>query len=94
MEIVLDRGFLFVDSVRIVSKIEYTMATSIVRKEVKALFSKAVTTMVRPDNVIMHDGNSILYQKVSLQIEEHDLTDYFTTTRRGNQRRDWTFTED
>ena len=77
MEIILDRGFFSVDNLRLVSKMKYTMAASIVRKEVKALFSSATRTVDRADNVIMYDGNPIFCQKVSFQIEELNLTGYF-----------------
>ena len=77
MEIVLDRGFFSFDNPRLVSKMKYTTAASVIRKEVKALFSKATRTVDRADNVIMYDGNPIICQNVSFQIEELNLTGYF-----------------
>ena len=59
MEIVLDRGFFSVDNLRLISSMKYVIAASIVRKEVKAIFSRAARTVDRADNVIMYDGNPI-----------------------------------
>ncbi len=77
MEIVLDRGFFSVDNLRLISSMKYVIAASIVRKEVKAIFSRAARTVDRADNVIMYDGNPIFCQRVSFLMEELDLTGYF-----------------
>ena len=77
MEIVLDRCFFSVDNLRLISGMKYVIAASIVRKEVKAVFSKAARTVDRADNVIMYDGNPIFCQRVSFRVEEMDLTGYF-----------------
>ena len=77
MEIVLDRCFFSVDNLRLISSMKYVIAASIVRKEVKAIFSRAARTVDRADNVIMYDGNPIFCQKVSFLMDELDLTGYF-----------------
>ncbi len=77
MEIVLDRDFFSVDNLRLISGMKYVIAASIVRKEVKAVFSKAARTVDRADNIIMYDGNPIFCQRVSFRMEELDLTGYF-----------------
>ena len=77
MEIVLDRGFFSVENIRLISRMKYLIAASIVRKEVKAIFSRAARTVDRADNVIMYDGNPIFCQKVSFLMDELDLTGYF-----------------
>lgn len=77
IEIVLDRGFFSLDNLRLISGMRYIMAASLVRKEIKNVFSRAARTVDRADNVIMYEGDPIFCQRASFRIGELDLTGYF-----------------
>lgn len=52
--IILDRGFFSMNNLKILGGKNYVIAASMVRKEVKSVFSRASRTVDRSDNVILY----------------------------------------
>ena len=65
---ILDRGFFSLDNLKLLNGMRYIIAASMVRKEVKSVFSKASRTVDRSDNVILYEDSPIFYQRVEFSI--------------------------
>lgn len=91
IEIILDRGFFSLDNLRLISGMRYIIAASLVRKEVKAIFSRASGTVDRADNIIMYEGDPIFCQGVSFAMDDLSLTGYFyhDPKREADERSDF-----
>ncbi|MHB1440289.1 MAG: IS1634 family transposase [Cuniculiplasma sp.] len=74
---ILDRGFFSVENLRILNTAGYVIAASLVRKEIKSVFSSASRSVDRADNVIMYEGQPIFCKGVSFTMEELELHGYF-----------------
>ncbi len=65
IEIILDRGFFSPDNLKILGGMRYVIVASMVRKEIRSVFSRASRTVDRSDNVILYGDNPIFCQGVN-----------------------------
>jgi transposase len=91
IELILDRVLFSLDNLRLLSGRKYIIAASVVRKDVKKVFSKTMRTVDRADNVIMYEGEPIFCQRVSFSIEDVVLRGYFyhDPKREADERSDF-----
>ena len=91
IEIILDRGFFSLDNLKLLGDMRYIIAASMVRKEVKSVFSKASRTVDRSDNVILHEDNPIFCQRVEFSMDDIRLKGFFYHDVRseGEERSDF-----
>ncbi len=77
VEIILDRGFFSLENLKLISNMNYIIAASLTRKEIKSVFSKASRTVDKADNVILYEGNPVFCQNVSFRIQDTGYTGFF-----------------
>ncbi|MHB8396200.1 MAG: hypothetical protein ACYDAZ_06900 [Thermoplasmataceae archaeon] len=85
---ILYRGFFSLENLRVLRTTGYVIAASLVRKEIKAIFSITSRSVDRADNVIMYDGQPIFCRHVLFAMEELELQDYlYHDMRRESEER-------
>lgn len=91
ISLILDRGFFSLENLRLMKNMNYIIAASFTRREVKVVFSHAFRTVDRADNIITYEGNPIFCQKVSFRIDDPALNGYFyhDPKREGEERSDF-----
>lgn len=71
--VILDHKFFSLENLRIIKGMKYIITTSLVRKEIKAVFLRASRNFDRSENVIVYEGETIFCQHVSFRIEDLNL---------------------
>ena len=88
ISLILDRGFFSLDNMNFMKDMDYIIAASLIRKEIKSVFSKHFRSVDRADNVIIYEGDPIFSQHVAFKMDSLELQGYFyhDPKREGEER--------
>jgi len=89
--LVLDRGFFKYENLKSISRFDYIIAASQVRKEVKTVFAKSSSTVQKAKNVMIYGEQAMFCKEVTLRIEDMNLKGYFyyDPVREGEEKEEF-----
>ena len=88
VSLILDRGFFSLDNLNIMKGMDFIMAASLSRKEIKSAFSALGKKIENANNVIVHGNRTIFAMNSKIRIEGMDIDAYFyyDTEREGEEK--------
>ena len=88
VSLILDRGFFSLDNLNVMKGMDFIMAASLSRKEIKGAFSALGKKIENADNVIVHGNRTIFAMNSVVKIDGMDIDAYFyhDTEREGEEK--------
>ncbi|MCL4334143.1 MAG: hypothetical protein M1424_05720 [Candidatus Thermoplasmatota archaeon] len=88
---ILDRGFFSLHNIMALQNVQFIVAASLQRKEMKAAFSLASRIVDRADNVLIYGDKTLFCQPFTMRMEGLELSGYFyhDPSRESDERLDF-----